>query len=146
MSNVNLKSLSGSVTLSKIVTELAKNKGITKESQNKTVNFRISGDLSFVDGCEQEPSVRVGAGDFFLALAGAGAVGEALLERAIQLAAEQARKNEDEDEYIKNLDQDLVQKLDKLKSKSDNLKIKYCAGLPKVNKSATVRFKGKILE
>jgi hypothetical protein len=99
MNKINLNSLSGSVTLSKIAAELAKSRGINRQSQNKTVNFRISGDLSFVDGCEQEPSVRVGAGDFFLALAGAGAVGEALLERAIQLAAERARKNEDEDEY-----------------------------------------------
>ena len=146
MGNINLNSLSGSVTLSKIAAELAKSRGINRQSQNKTVNFRISGDLSFVDGCEQEPSVRVGAGDFFLALAGAGAVGEALLERAIQLAAERARKNEDEEEYVKNLDQDLVQKLDKLKSKSDTLKTKYCSDLPKVNKSATVRFKGKITE
>jgi pyridoxal/pyridoxine/pyridoxamine kinase len=136
--------VSGSISLSKIVTEIVKHNQITKKSKDKSVYFNVSGNLSFVDGCEQKPSVRVGAGDFFLALAGAGAVGEALLERAIQLAADRAAKNEDEEEYEKSLSTELVEKLNKLKTKSDKLKTKYCSDLPKVNKPATVRFKGKV--
>lgn len=77
-------------------------------------------------------------------MAGAGAVGEALLERAIQLAADRAAKNEDEEEYEKSLSTELVEKLNKLKTKSDKLKLKYCSDLPKVNKPSTVRFKGKV--
>lgn len=58
--------ISGSITLSKIAAEIAKHNQITKQSKDKSVYFNVSGNLSFVDGCEQKPSVRVGAGDFFL--------------------------------------------------------------------------------
>ena len=74
------------ITGSKSLSEIARECGASEGEFTLT----IRGNASLVAGSVKAGTVRLGAADFALALAGAGAVGEALMMRAVEFAAARA--------------------------------------------------------
>jgi hypothetical protein len=122
--------ITGSKTVSEIVREFCPNGG--------KFRVEISGDATTVSGSEARPTVRVAASDFFLALAGAGAVGEALLARAMRAAADRAGGKE-----LPEADREAA---DRLKERAEAMGDEFAAALPPVVRPGTVRVTGKAVD
>ncbi len=122
--------ITGSKTVSEIVKEFCPNGG--------KFRVEITGEATTVAGSEARPTVRVAASDFFLALAGAGAVGEALLARAMRAAADRAGGKE-----LPEADREAA---DRLKSRAEAMGDEFAAALPPVVRPGTVRVTGKAID
>jgi hypothetical protein len=118
--------VTGSKSLSEIVKEFVPAGGQFK--------IEIEGNASTIAASMAKPTCRIAASDFFLAIAGSGAVGEALLQRAIRAAQERASG-------LALTAQD-AEAMEKLETKAKTLCDEWAQSLPPVPKAASVRVKG----
>lgn len=118
--------VTGSMSLSEIVKGFVPDGGKFK--------IQIEGDTSTIAASTAKPTCRIAASDFFLAIAGAGVVGEALLQRAIRAAQERASG-------LALSAQD-AEAMAKLETKAKTLCDEWAQSLPPVPKAASVRVKG----
>lgn len=125
-----MKTVTGSMSLSEIVKGFVPDGGKFK--------IQIEGDASTVAASTAKPTCRIAASDFFLAIAGAGAVGEALLGRAIRAAQERASG-------LALSAQD-AEAMAKLETKAKTLCDEWAQSLPPVPKAASVRVKGTAMD
>lgn len=119
------------VTGSKTLSEIAGECGVT----GGEFRLEIIGDASPVAGAMVAPTVRVAASDFFLALAGAGAVGEALLARSVEFAAARAEGRE--------IAADTVAAAEKLKARAEGFAAEFAAKLPPIERKGSLRIKAE---
>ncbi len=116
-------------TGSKSLSEIAKECGITGGEFTLT----IRGNASPVAGSMAKPTVRLAAGDFFLALAGAGAVADALLARAVEFSVARAEGRAVAD--------NVADAAARLVEKADELSKRWADKLPMIERPATIRIK-----
>lgn len=119
--------ITGSKTVSEVVKEFVPNGGAFK--------IVISGNATTIAAADNvRPTVRVSPSDFFLALAGAGAVADALLERAIRAASDRAGGL--------NLSAQDEAAIERLKEKAEKLADEFASRLPAITRAGSVQVKG----
>ena len=119
-------------TGSKNLSEIARECGITEGEFTLT----IQGNASPVAGSFAKPTVRLAAADFFLALAGAGIVGESLLARAVEFSAARAEGRE--------VAPACAAAAERLGEKAEAMAKEWAAKLPPIERPATVRIKASV--
>lgn len=117
------------VTGSKSLSEIAKECGVAEGE----FTLIIRGNASPVAGSMAKPTVRLAANDFFLALAGAGAVADALLARAVEFSAARAEGRVVAD--------NVAEAAARLGERADQLSKQWAEKLPMIERPATIRIK-----
>jgi len=118
--------ITGSKTVSEVVKAFVPNGGAFR--------IEISGNATTIEAASVRPTVRVSPSDFFLALAGAGAVGEALLERAIRAASDRASGL--------NLSAQDAEATERLKERAEKMADEFASRLPMIERAGSVQVKG----
>ena len=119
-------------TGSKSLSEIAKGAGIT----GGKFRLVIEGEASPIAGSLVAPTVRLASGDFFLALAGAGIVGESLLARAVEFSAARAEGRE--------AAANCIAAAERLGEKAEAMAKEWAAKLPPIEREASLRIKAEV--
>ena len=119
-------------TGSKSLSEIARECGIVEGE----FSLVIQGNASPIAGSLAKPTVRLAAGDFFLALAGAGIVGESLLARAVEFSAARAEGRE--------AAANCIAAAERLGEKAEAMAKEWAAKLPPIEREASLRIKAEV--
>ena len=119
--------ITGSMTVAETVKAFFPNGG--------EFRLELTGAATAIAGAMVSPVARVSAGDFFLACARAGAVGESIAAGAAEFAIARAGGGE--------LPADLQTLADKFKARAETIGAEWAKSVPPIERAASVRVKGK---